>query len=249
MYPLSEEDRWYIISKWREGSINVPQVAHFLNCHISTVYRIIDHYRHHGNVRIGHKSGRPPALNSIQMKQLDQIIQQNRSATAAELLSLTHFDTTERTIQRYRLLLGYRPRKSVIQITSNNIDRQQRYRFAALHQHANIKKYIFKDEYYVGLSNTQQIVWCKRGERTPRKEISSLRANVKLIGFIWWNGCVFCRFHRWLKGDAYRDLVNEALSPHIRRLNGFSYVSDEVKWHRSAHFQQWCEQNNIELCQ
>ncbi|CAF3993398.1 unnamed protein product [Rotaria sordida] len=57
-----------------------------------------------------YNAGRPPALDSAQIKQLDQTIQQNRSATAAELLSLTNFNTTERTIQRYRLFLGYRPR-------------------------------------------------------------------------------------------------------------------------------------------
>ncbi|CAF1514980.1 unnamed protein product, partial [Rotaria sordida] len=56
-----------------------------------------------------YNAGRPPALDSAQIKQLDQTIQQNRSATAAELLSLTNFNTTERTIQRYRLFLGYRP--------------------------------------------------------------------------------------------------------------------------------------------
>jgi hypothetical protein len=86
------------------------------------------------------------------------------------------------------------------------------------------------------------------GEPTPKKEISSLRAHVKLIGFIWWNVYVFRRFDRWLNGDTYADLVNETLSAHIRRLNGFSYVLDGVKWHRSAQFKQWCEQNNIESC-
>ncbi|CAF4228784.1 unnamed protein product, partial [Rotaria sordida] len=57
----------------------------------------------------GHSPGRRPALDSTQIKQFDRIIHKNRLATAAELLSLTHFNTTEHTIQRYRLSLGYRP--------------------------------------------------------------------------------------------------------------------------------------------
>ncbi|CAF3958476.1 unnamed protein product [Rotaria sordida] len=213
-----------------------------------TIYRVINYYCLHGDVNYGHSPGRLPALDSTQIKQLDRIIQQNRSATAAELLSLTHFDTTERTIQRYRRSLGYRPRKSLIKVKSTNINEQKRYQFALLHYRGNIKNYIFEDECYVGLRNTQQVVWCKRGEPTPRKEISSLRAHVNLIGFIWWDGYVFYRFDNWLNSDTYCDTVNEALSANLRQLNGHLYISDGVRWHRSAQFKHWCDQYNIELC-
>jgi hypothetical protein len=74
-----------------------------------------------------------------------------------------------------------------------------RFEFASLHHRADIKKYIFEDECYIGLRSTNQIVWCKRGESTPMKEISSLWAHINLIGFIRWNGCVFRRFDHWLK--------------------------------------------------
>ncbi|CAF4452259.1 unnamed protein product [Rotaria sp. Silwood2] len=196
-----------------------------------------------------YNAGHPPALDSAQIKQLDQTIQQNRSATAAELLSLRNFNTTERTIQRYRLSLGYRPCNSVIKVKTNNTNEQNRYQFAALHHLVNIRKYIFEDECYVGLRSTQQIVWCKRGESTPKKEISSLRAHVNLIGFIWWNDYVFRRFDNWLNSDTYCDTVNEALSGNLRKLNGFLFISDGVKWHRSAQFKRGCDKYNIELCE
>ncbi len=196
-----------------------------------------------------YNAGRPPALDSAQIKQLNQTIQQNRSATAAELLSFTSFNTTERTIQRYRLSLGYRPRKSVIKVKTNNTNEQNRYQFAALHHLANIRKYIFEDECYVGLRSTRQIVWCKRGESTPKKEISTLRAHVNLIGFIWWNGYVFRRFDNWLNSDTYCDTVNEASSENLRKLNGFLFISDGVKWHRGAQFKRWSDKYNIELCE
>ncbi|CAF1443286.1 unnamed protein product, partial [Rotaria sordida] len=141
--------------------------------------------------------------------------------TAAELLSLTNFNTTERTIQLYRRSLGYRPLKSLVKVKSNNINEEKRYQFAALHHHTNMKNYIFEDECYVDLRSTQQIVWYKRGEPTPTKEISSLRAHVNLIGFIWWNGYVFRRFNNWLNTDSYREIVNEALSGNLSKLNGF----------------------------
>jgi hypothetical protein len=118
-----------------------------------------------------------------------------------------------------------------------------------LHYGARIDKYIFEDECYVGLRSTQQIVWCRRREPTPKKEISLLRAHINLIGFIWWNGFVFRRFNTWLNGDTYRNTVNEALSGHLRQLNGFSYISDGVKWHISPQFQQWCDRHNIKLCE
>ncbi|CAF4022951.1 unnamed protein product [Rotaria sordida] len=184
-----------------------------------------------------YNAGRPPALDSTQIKQLDRTIQQNRSATAAELLSLTHFNTTERTIRNYRLSLGYRPRKSVITVKSTNINEQKRYQFAALHHRTHIKNYIFEDECYVGLRNTRQVVWCKRGEPTPKKEVSSLRAHVNLIGFIWWTGYIFHRFDNWLNSDTYCDTVNEALSEHLHKFNGFLYISDGVKWHTQIYNQ------------
>ena len=121
------------------------QIARFLNCHISTVYRVVNYYRCHRNVNYGHDVGRSPALDSKQIKQLDRAIQKNRSATAAELLSITNLNTTERTIQRYRRSLGYHPRKSIIKIKTNNISEQKRYQFARLHHRAHIQKYIFED--------------------------------------------------------------------------------------------------------
>ncbi len=56
------------------------------------------------------------------------------------------------------------------------------------------------------------------------------------------------RFDHWLNGDTYCAAVNEALSEDIEALNGFVYVSDGVKWHRSAQFKRWCERHDIELC-
>jgi transposase len=39
------------------------------------------------------------------------------------------------------------------------------------------------------------------------------------------------------------------LSGNLRELNRFLYVSDGIRWHRSAQFKQWCDQYNIELCE
>ena len=187
MYKLTEEQRWYIIIEWKKGSINVTQIARSFNCCCSTVYHVIGYYRRHNDVSYTdrYNAGRRLALDSTQIEQLDQTIRQNRSAIATELLSLANFNTSERTIRRYRLSLGYRPHKSVIKVKSNNLDEQKRYQLAAMHCGTNIKKYIFEDECYLALRDTQQIVWCKRGEPTPKKEISSLRVHVDLIGCIW----------------------------------------------------------------
>ncbi|CAF3871737.1 unnamed protein product [Rotaria sp. Silwood1] len=251
MYKLTEEQRWYIIIEWKKGSLNVPEVVRSFNCHRSAVYRVIDYYRRHNDVNYTdrYNAGRPPALNPTQIEQLDRIMQQNRSVTAAELLSLTHFNTTERTIRRYRFALGYRPRKSVIKVKINNSNEHRRYQFATAHHHADIKKYIFEDECYIGLRNTQQIVWCKQGEPTPKKTISSLRAHINLIGFIWWDAYIFYRFNQWLNSDSYCETVDLLLSEHLPQLNGYLYVSDGIKWHRSAQFKQWCHQYDIELCE
>jgi hypothetical protein len=110
MYPLSEENRWYITSEWKKGSINARQT--------------------------GFGSGRPPPLDPTQVKKLDQTIERNRSATAAELLSYTQFNTTNRTIQRYR------PRKSVVKIKTNKMYEHNRFQFASLYHRGDIKKFV-----------------------------------------------------------------------------------------------------------
>jgi transposase len=90
----------------------------------ATIYHVINYYRRYDDVNYTNRynAGRPPALDSSQIEQLDRTIQRSRSATAAELLSLTHFNTTERMIQRYRRSLGYFPRKSLFKVKSNNIN-------------------------------------------------------------------------------------------------------------------------------
>ncbi len=109
---------------------------------------------------------------------------------------------------------------------SNKLDEQKRYQFAAMHCDADIKKYIFEDECYLGLRNTQQVVWCKRGEPTPKKEISSLRAHVNIIGFIWWNGYIFRRFNGWLNSDTYCETVNA--SPSLKKVSFRQKLENEI---------------------
>lgn len=57
---------------------------------------------------------------------------------------------------------------------------------------------------------------------------------------------MFRRFDQWLKSDTYCATVNAALSEDIDSLNGFIYISDGVKWHRSTLFQRWCEQYDMQ---
>ncbi|CAF0963006.1 unnamed protein product [Didymodactylos carnosus] len=47
----------------------------------------------------------------------------------------------------------------------------------------------------------------------------------------------------------YVDIVNEVSSANIRKLNSFSFISDGVRWHRSAQSKRWCEHYSIELCE
>ncbi len=56
-------------------------------------------------------------------------------------------------------------------------------------------------------------------------------------------------FQVFLHTPVYCETVNEALSGYLRKLNGFLYVSDGFKWHRSVQFQQWYDEYNIELCE
>jgi transposase len=86
MYGLTEEQHCYIIREWKKGSINISKVARSFKCHRSTIDGVIDYYHRHNDVNYTdrYNAGRPSAFDSIQTKQLDRTIQQNRLATAAE---------------------------------------------------------------------------------------------------------------------------------------------------------------------
>ncbi len=92
------------------------KIARSFKCRRATIYDVIDYYGRHNDVNYTdrYNAGRPPALDLTQIKQLDRTIQQSRSTTAAELLSLTHFNTTKYTIQHYHLSLGYCPRNFLV---------------------------------------------------------------------------------------------------------------------------------------
>ena len=133
MFILNEEQRWYIINEWKKRSTSISKIARSINCYISTVCRVIDYYCCHHSVNYGHDVGRPSALDSKQIKKLDLAIQNNRSATATELLPITGINATERRRQRYRRSLGNSPRKSTVKVKTNNISEQKRYQFVLLH--------------------------------------------------------------------------------------------------------------------
>jgi hypothetical protein len=96
MYTLSEEQRWYIINEWEKGSIiecltssTFLQYTVLLIIIVAIIMSIMD------MMLVVH-------LHSIQhiSNNLIEPYKKNRSATAAELLSL--------------ISLGYRPHKSIV---------------------------------------------------------------------------------------------------------------------------------------
>ncbi len=97
MFTLNEEQRWYIVNEWKKGSKSFSRIARFLNCHISRIYRVINYYRCPHNVNYGHDVGRPPALNSKQIKQLDRAIQKND-----QLLLLNYYQSQISTLTNAR---------------------------------------------------------------------------------------------------------------------------------------------------
>ena len=99
-------------------------------------------------------SGRLTALDPAQMKKLDRTIRRNRSATCTELLSITRFNTSERTIQDYLGSIDYCSRKSLVKVKTNKMNEHNRFEFASVRHRANIKKYLFENECSIGLRRT-----------------------------------------------------------------------------------------------
>jgi len=95
------------------------------------------------------RCGRPPKLNSREVRSLVKNLNQDRSQSSAELLS-TSFGTskqlTSRSIRNYLAKRGFRKCRAGKTPLLNSLQQLRRYRWAHLHKHYNFKKMVFSDE-------------------------------------------------------------------------------------------------------
>ena len=89
------------------------------------------------------------------------------------------------------------------------------------------------DESTLVLRDTGVYVWVRRGESTPEKEITSLRAAVHVWGAIWNEGAVFAQYSGHLSGEKYIEILEENLLRHRREFKGKTFLHDQASFHRS----------------
>jgi transposase len=103
------------------------------------------------------------------------------------------------------------------------------------------------DESTLVLRDTGVYVWVRRGESTPEKEITSLRAAVHVWGAIWNEGAVFAQYSGHLSGEKYIEILEENLLRHRREFKGKTFIHDQASFHRANIVKAWFPTNKFDV--
>jgi transposase len=247
---LSERERFIIIVNVLYNHMTVVDVADKAGVSRQTVYNVIEKWNNTGHLEEEKSTGRIPSYNQKNMNKLRRLILQHANATSDELLELMGEDAprvSNRTIERYRLSLGFTPRRTQPYVYLTDEQKAAIHQFAVQHQHKDMKQWLYIDECTVQLRDTGDIVWILRGQPTPPHPVSSLRAALHVWGAIWWNGRSFTRYKGHLNADMYIQLLAKHLLPHRNETSHRPIAEDNASYHRAQAVQQWFQNQGLRL--
>jgi transposase len=225
-------------------------VARQFHCTQQAVNKILDHYRSTGDTIERHAGGRVRIFSDEDLQILSRLIELHRAATSHHLNELLPAGTphvSDRTIRDYRRELGFTRRSPAIHVIDTAAQIADRRVFARQHKSADPANYVFMDESTLVLRDTGVYVWVRRGESTPEKEITSLRAAVHVWGAIWNEGAVFAQYSGHLSGEKYIEILEENLLRHRREFKGKTFLHDQASFHRANIVKAWFPTNKFDV--
>ena len=108
----SGEVRQRAIDAYEDGKGSQAQVARFYGIDISTFQRWLQRYRRSGRAGPLPRGHNPAALDTAQMQQLDELVQQTPDATLEQLLDALGVHCSTVAIHNALKRLGYRYKKN-----------------------------------------------------------------------------------------------------------------------------------------
>jgi transposase len=195
------------------------------------------------------RPGRPRALSQSQVATLRTVIRERPKSTAKYIVGVLARDhgvrISTRTVWRYRRQLGFRPRVERVELRPTSLQLRKRKSSARANRHADLKRWLFADETYVGLRHTMGVVWLERGAPQPKRSIEGLRAQFGIWGVVGWNFKRFTVYEGYANAARYKGWLTSYVGPSAHRFMGHSFVHDGASYHRTPAVRNWLTDKSI----
>jgi transposase len=244
---LSYEARLRIVALHLYTHRSLPSIAHHMHCSVRTVQRVLYMQQHSRTVAPRPRSGRTLLATSEVRRCLRAALRGTPNASNEELIAYVFRRTgvrlSERTLQREKRRMTFRPVRELIQqqLTATHITK--RLNFAVANRHTNWKLVMFSDEKIFYLRRTNNTFWVEAGQPVPRRQVKNYRASCMVWGCIWYQGRTEIAYTS-AKQDStrYCELLDEYLIPHIPSPR-FRFMQDNAPCHKAAntisHLNEW----------
>ena len=233
---LSARDRLQILSMRVLDKVTAREVAATVHVSKTTVDNVVRKWRETGDVHEHLSGGHSFSYDDNNFYRLECLIDAHPAATAEHLIEMmgsTAPQIDERTMRRYRHLLGYTRRKPAIWVIDTAKTARERLAWAIKHKAEDHLKWVFMDESTLCLRDTNELVWIKRGTPTPKREIEKLKCAVHIWGIIWNGGSHFEFYEGSLTKTKYVAMLEKTLVPLQRQFRGRVVLHDRHPAHNS----------------
>jgi transposase len=247
---LSARDRLEILSMRIIDKVTAREVALAFSVSKTTVDNVVRKWHETNDVH-EHLTGGPNlSYDDNDFYKLECLIDTHPAATAEALIEMMgstapQIDAT--TMRRYRHLLGYTRRKPAIWVIDTERSARERLKWAMLYRSADHSKWVFMDETTLCLRDTNELVWIKRGIRTPKHEVGTLKCAVHIWGIIWNTGSHFEFYEGSLTKTKYVAMLEKTLVPLQRKFRGRTVLHDMHPAHNSKLVKDWVSNHPIKL--
>ena len=247
--PLSEETRRRIVYLVFEKKRTRTAVAEALGVHRNTVYNIIELFHRTGGYRTQYGNGPPMRYSNEQLERLWDIILETPRLTARALIRAMGDDgppISERTMRRYRLIVGMTPRTGRIVASAMLGNHEQRWDWAWENRRRPVAMWLHSDESTLCMRDTGDVVWWPKGLPPPHLEVSKLRSAIHIWDVVWNKDRIFRIYDGHLTASKYMDLLEENILSEKENLAGRVYLLDRHPAHTAKATQRWLARHNLE---
>ena len=179
----SPRQREEIVERVLSEHESVRATARDLHLAPSTVSRTVQRYLTTSDLHEHFAGGHLTTYDDDDLYRLDCLIDQHQSATADTLLRLMGSaapSVSSSTIAAHRRALDYTGRRPAVWEIDSDRTAALRAAWLVHYKEADHTQWVYMDESTLCLRYTGDFVWVKRGQRTPKHEVATLRCSVNV---------------------------------------------------------------------
>jgi transposase len=248
---LNMAQRQTIIVLHEEG-YSERQIANRVQCSRGTVHNTIQRYNETGSLNERERGHRAASLSAQAVRALSLLIRRTPNATSSQLansiLQRLNIRVSERTIQRYRRAIGFRPvsQRVVQQLTPRNV--RMRLAYAQQHRRDHWTRTIFSDEKIFCIDRGGRVLWLEPGVPRPVHEVVDIHIRIHIWGAVWYNGrSDLVRIEGSMDSPLYAHVLQLGLHPYLGALRRHRLYQDGAPPHWGPAARQWLANNNVNV--